>query len=196
MTPSPTLTGPHDTAELPAIVAGAVTVVVERRAHPGREGDLADGVRTLADAATRAPGSLGAGVLAAGENGTWHVILRFKDAASLRAWERSAARADALRRVEPATADVRVVSAAGEEAWFAANDVPNEGRLARGVRDTLWGLPVAAALAPVGGALWGAWPLGARAAIGTAAGTTLYATVIAPLRRRRRAAVVRRTPLA
>jgi antibiotic biosynthesis monooxygenase (ABM) superfamily enzyme len=65
-------------------------------------------------------GFLGAGLLRPGHVGdAWHVVFRFADAESLRAWESSPERADLLAAGEPLVHATDMHRVSGLETWFA-----------------------------------------------------------------------------
>ena len=96
-----------------------VTVVVTRRVLPGREDAFAHWFEKLGAAAGAIPGYLGVTVLA-DPSGTRHIVERFADDPSLKAWEASSNR---LRLIEDANAFsvAERRSLTGLETWF---DVP------------------------------------------------------------------------
>jgi len=86
----PELTGSFDTAKLPQIAAGAVTVTIARTIKPGTSASFVAASEKLADTVRGFPGCLGATLLHPGtESDEYHMIFRFIDALHLRRWERS-----------------------------------------------------------------------------------------------------------
>ncbi|WP_300642575.1 antibiotic biosynthesis monooxygenase [Nocardioides sp.] len=97
-----------------------VTVSITRHLDPGREAEMASWLQAGTALAQRFPGFLGAGwVRPEAESETWHMLYRFADAESLRAWEESPQRqwwrdsAAGLGVVES-----RVERRTGIEGWF------------------------------------------------------------------------------
>jgi len=103
----------------------SVTVVVSRRVFPGRERDYDDWVRQLVAAATQAPGNTGATMLipAPGKPGLSHVVLRFTDQPSVRAWEDSGIRKKLSREADAFSVMSRQ-QATGMETWFSIPECP------------------------------------------------------------------------
>ena len=96
-----------------------VTVTVARQVAPGRERDFEAWVHGVVEAASRFPGFLGAGVLRPPAPGQpWHVVYRFADAHSQRAWETSAERAAWLARADDFADETGVTRVTGLETWF------------------------------------------------------------------------------
>lgn len=97
-----------------------VTVTVARRVAPGQEPAFEDWYDGVIGAAATFPGFLGAGVLRPNRTGDdWHVIYRFADRESLRAWEVSPQRAAWLHRAEAFAEETGVRRISGLETWFA-----------------------------------------------------------------------------
>jgi antibiotic biosynthesis monooxygenase (ABM) superfamily enzyme len=101
-------------------MSAPVTVSITRHLDPGREAEMASWLQAGTALAQRFPGFLGAGwVRPEAESETWHMLYRFDDAESLRAWEESPQRqwwrdsAAGLGVVES-----RVERRTGIEGWF------------------------------------------------------------------------------
>jgi len=102
--------------------ARAATVVVSRRAVPGREAELEEWLQGVVEAAAAFPGHLGARVYRpVPPFQTDHVLVfRFATESDLARWNASPERARWLRRAEPLTAGApRVQVLSGLEGWFA-----------------------------------------------------------------------------
>jgi hypothetical protein len=99
-----------------------VTVLVSRRALPGREDDLLAELRRAVEVAATFPGHEGAEVhLPAPPHQPEHVVtFRFTDAGRLQAWDRSPERAEIVRRLDDLTeGPPRRQAVAGLDAWLA-----------------------------------------------------------------------------
>jgi antibiotic biosynthesis monooxygenase (ABM) superfamily enzyme len=99
----------------------SVGVVVTRRVPPSEWAAFEAGLRELVRVASRQPGHLSAEVLRgpAGPGGReYHIVYRFADEASLRAWDASPERRTLLSRIEPLAADAGRRELTGLEAWF------------------------------------------------------------------------------
>lgn len=97
-----------------------VTVVVRRRAKPGREADLERWLRDVIAATKSFPGYQGSTVLRPrGPTQPEHVLVfRFASIEHLRGWQASAVRAEHLARAEAFTEEVEVVAQQGLEPFF------------------------------------------------------------------------------
>jgi antibiotic biosynthesis monooxygenase (ABM) superfamily enzyme len=97
-----------------------VTVVVRRRAKPGRETDLEAWLRDVIAATKSFPGYQGSTVLRPrGPTQPEHVLVfRFASSEHLRGWQTSDVRADYLARAEAFTDEVEVVAQQGLEPFF------------------------------------------------------------------------------
>jgi antibiotic biosynthesis monooxygenase (ABM) superfamily enzyme len=102
-------------------VAGRpVTVTIAREVAPGHEDDFAEWSARLTEAASRAVGYLGAGLLRPGRLGEpWHVVFRFDSGEHLRDWEDSVERAAVLGAGEHLVHGTRTHRVSGLETWFA-----------------------------------------------------------------------------
>ena len=139
------LTGPYDTSELPRMGAGPVTVTVSREIVPGRERDFEQMTQQLERDIVSFPGCLGVGVLRPGPaGGEYQIVFRFTDPVSLRRWERSAERAEALARMEPLIIDTRVQRVHGVEEFFELPSLvkPKQHWYRRLFGDVAWVFPV------------------------------------------------------
>ncbi len=190
--PSPMLTGPFETGELPRIAGDAVTVTVARRVLAGREADFEAWAERVGAAMEPFDGFLGSGVLAPREpGGEYHIVFRFIDAVCLRIWERSEERRVLLAELAPLVADTRVNRTVGEAQWFALPDhapgAHSKGR--RLLHDVAWVYPVALTVSLASAPFFARFPIGARVLFSTAIMTTLISFAVGPARtkiRRRR----------
>jgi antibiotic biosynthesis monooxygenase (ABM) superfamily enzyme len=109
------------------VVAGekSVTVVISRRVIPGHEKDYDEWVRRLVEAATQAPGNMGATMLIPepGRPGLHHVVLRFKDQESVHRWEDSYVRQKLSHEADAFSVRSRQ-EASGMETWFSIPECP------------------------------------------------------------------------
>lgn len=143
--PTLTLSGAFDTSELPKLAPDPVTVTVSRQVSPGREAEFDQLAAQVVDAVERFPGNLGAGVLkSCVEGGEYHIVFRFVDAVSLRAWERSPERAELLGRMDGMVLDTRIQRTVGVDAWFElpSRAEPKRSVVAHVLTDVAWAFPV------------------------------------------------------
>ena len=99
----------------------AVGVAVTCRVQPAHAAAFEAGLHELMRAAAGRPGRISADVLrgTAGAGGQeYHVVYRFADAASLRAWEASAERRALVARIAPLFEQAGRRELTGMEAWF------------------------------------------------------------------------------
>lgn len=99
----------------------SVGVVVSRRIRPGQEEAFEDALRELMGIAASQPGHLAGEVLRGpvGPSGReCHIVYRFTDDASLRAWEAMPARRALVERINYLAADAGRRELTGLEAWF------------------------------------------------------------------------------
>ena len=122
----------------PAKADEPVTVTVARRVPADRTGDFEQFSRDALGAAATWPGFLGGGLLRppVGQD-EFHIVYRFTDEDSLRAWEESDERARLLARAEPFVRSVEVWRVRGLHDWF---DLPGKA----GERAPRWKLAVVA----------------------------------------------------
>ncbi len=109
-------------ATVPAPAPEPVTVVLTRRALPGKAAALETWLRQVTEAAAAFPGHLGAEIHrpAPPEQPDHVLIYRFATAADLARWTNSAERARWLRRAERLTEGTPVVQVLnGLDGWFA-----------------------------------------------------------------------------
>jgi antibiotic biosynthesis monooxygenase (ABM) superfamily enzyme len=144
------LTGAFNTGRISKIADEPITVTVSRTALPGKDAALGAWAERAVAMLEDFPGSLGVGVLRPGEpGGEWHVVFRFIDGLSLRAWERSPQRAALLAEVDELAVDMKVQRTVGVDNWFDLPEraAPKVGFLRRIVGDTLWVYPVTLTIA-------------------------------------------------
>ena len=126
--------------------AGPVTVTVSREIVPGRELEFEQMAAQVERDIVSFPGCLGIGVLRPGPTGgEYQIVFRFTDPVSLRRWERSSERADALQRMQSLVIDTRVQRVHGVEEFFELNSLakPKQTWYRRLVGDVAWVFPVA-----------------------------------------------------
>ena len=105
----------------PSRAPSAIGVVVSCRVQPAHAAAFEEGLVELVRAAAGQPGRVSADVLrgATGPGGReYHVVYRFADEASLRAWEASAERRALLARIAPLFEEAGRRELTGLEAWF------------------------------------------------------------------------------
>ncbi len=187
------LTGPFDTDRLPRIADEPVTVTVSRTPRRGREAEFEQWLERATATLATFPGSLGVGVLRPGDrDGEWHIVFRFRDGLSLRAWERSPQRAVLNADIDAITEDMKVRRTVGVDDWFELPDraMPKRPLLHRLVGDALWVYPVALASAVFVSPLLAKLSIGVRTLVSGLLITAVSQLVLGParrwLRRRRR----------
>ncbi|WES63765.1 hypothetical protein P0L94_15000 [Microbacter sp. GSS18] len=98
-----------------------ITVAIERRIDPARTVEATSWMQAGTDLATGFEGFLGSGWVRAGEaSDLWYMLYRFRDIATLEAWEDSAQRAWWLQSGRPFAREVRIERRTGIEGWFDA----------------------------------------------------------------------------
>jgi hypothetical protein len=183
----PELTGSFDTAKLPQIAAGAVTVTIARTIKIGTSAAFVAASEKLADAVRSFPGCLGATLLHPGtESDEYHMVFRFVDALHLRQWERSEDRERLLRDIDQFVVTERVTVTAGEEEFFRAQTTgtPHRTRFGRFFSELLWIYPVSLAFNVIVGPVLGSIPLWGRALIFTMLIGLASRLAVAPVRSR------------
>lgn len=105
-------------AGLRLVAEEPVTVVFSRQVRPECEAAFQEWARGALATAATFPGHLGAEVLHTPGTGQWHTVYRFRDPASMEAWEASPQRARLVARVEPLIEHTTVQQASGVEGWF------------------------------------------------------------------------------
>jgi uncharacterized protein len=139
------LTGPYDTSELPRMGAGPVTVTVSREIVRGREPEFEEMAAQIERDIVSFPGCLGVGVLRPGPaGGEYQIVFRFTDPVSLRRWERSSERSNALQRMQSLVIDTRVQRVHGVEEFFELSSLakPKQSWYRRVFGDVAWVFPV------------------------------------------------------
>jgi uncharacterized protein len=107
------------THESPARPPLPVTVAITRRTDPERTGEMVAWMRAGATLAEDFPGFLGAGwVQPQLGSHEWHMLYRFADEPSLRAWEESSQRRWWLSSMHGIARDTRTERRTGIEGWF------------------------------------------------------------------------------
>jgi len=183
------LTGPHTTGKLRRIAPAAVTVTVARTVRAGEEAFFADWSGRMVAAAEAFPGCLGAAALASGPGSSeCHMVVRFLDGVSLRAWERSAVRSELLEELDGVVTAERVTTVVGEEEFFASLTAARPARAfpLRVLRDVVWVFPVAVFWSAVGAPRFGALSLPVRTLVSVVVITVVLELALSPVRRRLR----------
>jgi antibiotic biosynthesis monooxygenase (ABM) superfamily enzyme len=108
------------TDRAPSADAEPVTVVVRRRARPGREAELEAWLRDVIAATKSFPGYEGSTVLRprGPSQPEYVLVFRFASSEHLRGWQTSEVRAAHLARAEAFTDEVEVVAQHGLEPFF------------------------------------------------------------------------------
>lgn len=138
-----TLTGSHDTRELPRITNSApVTVTVARTVAPGNEDHFRTWAKRLLEEASCFEGYLGGTVLEPGSSDNeFHIVTRFDGAVSLRIWERSDVRQALLQEADQLIESARVAVAVGNDTFFQTAPVSRRFHRAF-LTDVAWVVPV------------------------------------------------------
>jgi uncharacterized protein len=126
--------------------AGPVTVTVSREIVPGREAEFEAMAAQIERDIASFPGCLGVGVLRPGPaGGEYQIVFRFTDPVSLRRWERSLERANALDQMQALVTDTRVQRVHGVEEFFELPSLvqPKQPWYRRLFGDVAWVFPVA-----------------------------------------------------
>lgn len=165
------LTGPFDTAKLPRIAPGSVTVTIARTVKPGRSAEFTTWTEEMVRTVRTFPGCLGATLLHPGkESDEYHIIFRFVDALHLRQWERSAERNALLAKSDDLIKSERVTVTAGDEEFFSAQTsvAPHRTKLGGFLSEVAWVYPLALGFTIVLGPALGSLSVFLRALIFTA----------------------------
>ena len=142
-------------------LAEPVTVVVTRRVLPGRQRDFAAWSERLLEAAGEIPGYLGTTVLADAA-GTRHIVERFADESSLKAWEKAPARAGLVEEANRFST-VERQSLSGLETWFDVPGAPPRWKMA--VTTFVAAYPIAYLVLRFAGPHETSWPAALRALV-------------------------------
>ncbi len=138
-----------------------VTVVVTRRVLPGRQREFSAWSERLLEAAGGIPGYLGTTVLSDAA-GTRHIVERFANDSSLKAWEEAPARAGLI--VEANTfSTVERQSLTGLETWFDVPGAPPRWKMA--VTTFAAAYPIAYLVLRFAGPHETSWPASLRALV-------------------------------
>ncbi|MBX7194108.1 MAG: hypothetical protein K1X94_18790 [Sandaracinaceae bacterium] len=118
-----------------------VTVVVTRRARPGREAELEEWLRGVIAVTAQFAGYQGSTVLRPqeGSRGDHVLVFRFASFDDLRGWQTSAVRTEWLTKAEPFTEAVEVRTQEGLEPFF---DLPTHRGLGAGGPPPRWKMAV------------------------------------------------------
>lgn len=118
--------------------SGPVTISVTRTVSPDRAKEVSAWARAGQDLLSASPGYLGSGwVRPDPESPQWHMLFRFADAESVKAWEESPERAWWIGSAQGLVEDSAVVKRTGIEGWF---DEPSSVEVipARGATPKRW----------------------------------------------------------
>jgi uncharacterized protein len=184
-----TLSGNFNTAELPRLAADPVTVTVSRSVAPGKEIEFENWAETITTRLSAFPGSLGAGLLRPGpDGGDYQMVFRFKDALSLRLWERSPQRAALLDEIDPIVTETRIQRTVGVEQWFDLPDraEPTRKFWHRVFTDVAWVYPIAIVVSLFVAPFLARMPIEVRTLLSSALITVVMRAGIGPLRKRLR----------
>ncbi|MER5866320.1 antibiotic biosynthesis monooxygenase [Kitasatospora sp. NPDC002040] len=100
---------------------GEVTLYVAEQVDPGYERQFEVWARSILDAATAHPGTLGTGLLPPADPAEpWHLLLHFRDGDAYRAWQHSPVRAACLAAAQGHHMEVARRELLGMEGWFAS----------------------------------------------------------------------------
>jgi uncharacterized protein len=180
------LTGPFETAELPRLGEGPVTVTVERDVKPGCQARFEALAAQFDKQLGPFPGFLGLGVLRPGIGGTeYQIVFRFTDPINLRRWERSPERAAVLAELDPLVNETRVTSVHGTDRFFELSELapPEQPRWRSHLGDIAWVSPVAAAVSLVISPHLVFLPFPVRVTAGVVIMTVILGELVAPIRR-------------
>ena len=179
------LSGTFDTSQLPRIAPEPVTVTVARTVASGFEGQYLQWTDDVVTTLRQFQGCLGAGVLHPGPDGGEHqIVFRFVDGLHLRAWERSAERAQLMAKAVGFVETERVVRTVGVDSWFELTDRAEPKRTVWGriATDVAWVYPVAIAISLVVAPRIAKLPFAVRVTISTLLITALMRLAVGPLR--------------
>jgi antibiotic biosynthesis monooxygenase (ABM) superfamily enzyme len=140
------LTGPFDTAKLPRIAPGSITVTVARTVKPGRSAEFTTWSEEMVNTVRAFPGCLGATTLHPGKDSDeYHLVFRFVDALHLRQWERSPERNNLLAKSDDLISAERVTATAGDKEFFSAQAqvAPHRTQFGSFLSEVVWIYPVA-----------------------------------------------------
>ncbi len=115
----------NDTRDTIVKTGNDVTVVVSRSVYPGHEEEYEEWVKRLVKAGGDAPGNTGVTTLIPqrSESGPYHVLFRFKDQASVTAWENSEIRKNLTEEANEFSRSYRQAQT-GLETWFHIPECP------------------------------------------------------------------------
>jgi antibiotic biosynthesis monooxygenase (ABM) superfamily enzyme len=142
-----------------------VTVVISRIVAPGRERDYQHWMIRVLRAAAGFPNNLGAVILTPGavEPNVHHLVHRFADEASLRAWESSETRRELSREADTFSTSRRQ-QRVGMEAWFQVPEAglpsPPKWKMAIAASVVIYALT--SVVIPLQSRLLAAWPFALR----------------------------------
>lgn len=179
------LTGPFDTAKLPRIAPGSVTVTIARAVKPGRSAEFTTWSEEMVQTVRTFPGCLGATLLHPGkESDEYHIVFRFVDALHLRQWERSPERNALLAKSDDLIKSERVTVTAGDEEFFSAQTqvAPHRTKFGSFLSEVAWVYPLALGFTIVLGPALGSLSVFLRALIFTALIGLTSRLAVAPFR--------------
>jgi len=164
----------------------AVTLVISRTPHPGRDEELGVWCEDVVREAVKKPGHLGAGVLRpAAPGGAWTVVARYESQQALAAWRASPELARALARVEALADAPRVLERHGLEPFFEtpqqldAPRVPPRWKMAVATWIAIY--PMILGLSVLTGPILGALPIPLRLLATTGLMVPLMTWAVMPL---------------
>ncbi|MGE3689155.1 MAG: antibiotic biosynthesis monooxygenase [Acidimicrobiia bacterium] len=180
-----TLSGAFDTSELPRLAPEPITVTVSRLLVPGREAEFEGLAAELVVLVSHFTGCLGAGLLKPGHDGGEHqIVVRFNDALSLRAWERSAERAELMAKIDALVLETRVQRTVGVDTWFelSSRAEPKRPVAAHVATDVAWAFPVVLSASLVVGPMLLGLPLEVRTLLSMTLVTVVMRLGVGPMR--------------
>jgi antibiotic biosynthesis monooxygenase (ABM) superfamily enzyme len=164
----------------------AVTLVISRTPHPGRDEELGRWCEDVVREAASKPGHLGAGILRPGApGGSWTVVARYESEQSLAAWRASPELARALARVKTLALPPRVLERHGLEPFFEtpraldAPRVPPRWKMALATWMAIY--PMILGLSIVTGPILGDLPLPVRLLVTTGLMVPVMTWAVMPL---------------
>lgn len=167
---------------------GSVTVTVVRYIHPEDAALFETWTERTVATLRSFDGCLGAAALTVAKKDELHMVFRFVDAVALRAWERSAVRAELLAEIDGRVLEERVTTVAGEDAYLASLAAAKPARplLVRVAIDALWIFPIAFVWSTVLAPIFAELPIAARTLTSAAVITLIAEVLLVPMRQKLR----------